>query len=306
VQNFYVALCEREHPDTFSFPYEVDEHDSYRGSVRQLSGSLTASVARRGEPLLVDRVRYDELAAAGEIERYGAPPASWLGVPLILDEVVIGVVAVQSYADNKLYTQKDIEIMQFVSKQIAVAIERKRAEQALLESREYLRYMAHHDPLTHLPNRVLFYDRLKYAITQARRYKREVALLFLDLDGFKAVNDTLGHDIGDMLLQEVAHRLSACVRESDTVARMGGDEFTTILPDIYQREDATIVAQKILASLVQPFIIAGHSLSVTASIGLSLYPSDTTDMEELIRQADHAMYHAKESGKNQYYWAGAK
>jgi diguanylate cyclase (GGDEF)-like protein len=161
-------------------------------------------------------------------------------------------------------------------------------------------YLAEHDALTELPNRVLLNDRLTQAMALARRHDKKVALLFLDLDHFKHVNDSLGHTAGDKLLQSVAARLTACVRTSDTVSRQGGDEFLVLLSEIRGMQDATRFAEKISAALAMPQLISRHELRVTASIGISVYPDDGESVEMLIDRADTAMYHAKEHGRNNY------
>jgi diguanylate cyclase (GGDEF)-like protein/PAS domain S-box-containing protein len=159
-------------------------------------------------------------------------------------------------------------------------------------------YLAQHDGLTDLPNRALLADRLQQAIALASRRKRQLALLFLDLDRFKHVNDSLGHAIGDRLLQSVAHRLVSCVRSSDTVSRQGGDEFVILLPDISHSEDAAISGEKIRQALSTPHSIDQHDLHITGSIGIATYPDDGTESEKLLQHADFAMYHAKENGRN--------
>jgi diguanylate cyclase (GGDEF)-like protein len=161
-------------------------------------------------------------------------------------------------------------------------------------------YLAQHDFLTGLPNRVLLDDRLTQAIAMARRNSHNLAVLFVDLDRFKNVNDGLGHVIGDSLLQSVSARLVQCVRDSDTVSRHGGDEFVVVLSEIEHRDDAGVSAQRIIDSLVAPHAVAHHHLHVTATIGISIYPADGHDAETLIKCADTAMYHAKESGRNSY------
>ena len=175
--------------------------------------------------------------------------------------------------------------------------ERKRLERQLA-------HLAHYDELTGLPNRALFFDRLRHAIAQAKRQQTPFALLFADLDGFKAVNDAHGHDTGDALLQAVAERFAGCIRESDTLARMGGDEFTVILSAIAHGEDAGIVADKLLRSLDAPFDINGHSCRISASIGISLYPANGEEVETLLNRADNAMYAIKHSGKGAYRYYG--
>ena len=171
--------------------------------------------------------------------------------------------------------------------------ERKRVEQSI-------RHMAHHDALTGLPNRSLFRDRLTHAMAQADRYHQKLAVMFLDLDRFKAINDTLGHNVGDQLLKIAAERLRSCVRDSDTVARLGGDEFTVIVEDIVEDHDAAAVAQKILDTLSQPFNLYGHEVFISVSVGVTLYPSDDENADNLLRNADSAMYRAKEFGRNNF------
>lgn len=165
---------------------------------------------------------------------------------------------------------------------------------------ETIRYQAYHDLLTQLPNRALFNDHLNLALAQARHHQRKLAVMFLDLDRFKTINDSLGHHIGDGLLQRVACLLSSCLREGDTVARQGGDEYTVLLPQITHNKDAAIVAEKIHSTLNQPLNIEGHRLQVTTSIGISIFPDDGTDAATLMKNADIAMYHAKGSGKGTY------
>lgn len=185
------------------------------------------------------------------------------------------------------------------------AIEKKRAEDQIL-------HMAYYDNLTSLPNRVLFQDRLNQAIVQAERYGRRSAMLFLDLDNFKRINDTFGHRIGDLLLKAVADRLKESVRDSDsvarqhtdilnvTVARQGGDEFTVLLSEVREPQDVARVAQRFLDKLSRPFLLDGHEVFITASIGIAIYAIDGKDMDSLLKNADAAMYHAKGQGKNNY------
>ncbi|APV50103.1 hypothetical protein BWI17_10660 [Betaproteobacteria bacterium GR16-43] len=167
-----------------------------------------------------------------------------------------------------------------------------------LNTERTIHYMAHHDALTGLPNRRLMQDRLNQAIMSARRKQRHVAVLFLDLDRFKVVNDTLGHESGDFILRDVAQRLMSCVREVDTVSREGGDEFVVILPDLERPENARVVADKILKELMRPVDISGHEIHITTSIGISHYPNDATDVSHLLKHADNAMYQAKDAGRN--------
>ncbi|CAM2008882.1 sensor domain-containing protein [Acanthopleuribacter pedis] len=168
------------------------------------------------------------------------------------------------------------------------------------ESEAIIRRQANFDPLTELPNRILFMDRLGQALELAKRMKTKAALLFIDLDRFKLVNDSLGHAVGDILLQEAAVRLRDCARSSDTVARLGGDEFTIILPNLKESHHAEVVARKALAELAKPFNIEGHQLYISGSIGITLYPDDGDSIRDLLKQADTAMYGAKEAGRNAF------
>jgi diguanylate cyclase (GGDEF)-like protein len=171
--------------------------------------------------------------------------------------------------------------------------DRRRAEAQIV-------YHAYHDVLTDLPNRTLFMERLRLNLTQAKRQKRRFSVVYLDLDRFKLINDTFGHSVGDSFLQGVANRLRGCVREADTVARVGGDEFVVLVPEVPREEDLTVIAQKLLETVSQPFPVDGRSLHVTASIGISSYPADGEEPEILVRNADTAMYRAKELGRNSF------
>ncbi len=164
--------------------------------------------------------------------------------------------------------------------------EQRRAEEAI-------RWQAHHDALTGLPNRALLYDRLNQVLAMSQRSGESAALLFLDLDDFKHVNDTLGHDAGDRLLQIVAARLTGCLRVEDTVARLGGDEFVVLLPSLHAAGDAAQIAQKILAEIAKPFVIDHHEMEVTASVGIGIFPFDARDAALLMKAADDAMYRFK-------------
>ena len=181
-----------------------------------------------------------------------------------------------------------------------LAQSRRREAQAKIAHAEQVEYLAYHDALTSLPNRSLFSKLLGQFIAQAQRHGKLLAVAFLDLDRFKQINDTLGHEAGDQLLQEVARRLKSCVRESDAIARLGGDEFVVILPELRDEQDAAGIARKILTTLARPFTLLGQEFRVTASIGISTYPLGGQDEQTLTKNADIAMYHAKEAGKNNF------
>jgi len=200
---------------------------------------------------------------------------------LLLVSVVIGVTLLRW------------QIVPLVRQLVNEISERKRAE-------ERLNYMAHYDQLTGLPNRILFNDLLKQAMIEAAAHERLVALMFLDLDRFKTINDTLGHETGDALLKAVAERLRDCLRRGDTVARLSGDEFALVFADMAHIDDASRLAQKILDRFTTPFRIGERDLFITSSIGITLYPFDQDDANTLLKNADAAMYRAKEQGRNNY------
>lgn len=214
----------------------------------------------------------------------------------------VPIVVLSNTADERLAVQsvqrgaQDFLVKDHVNGHLLLRSLRYAIERKLMEER--LHNLAHHDSLTGLANRKLFYDRLKIALSSARRHDLSLALLLLDLNEFKSINDTYGHQAGDQLLQEVARRISECVREADCVARMGGDEFTVVLADIRNADDAAAASRKILDQFERPFHIDGHKLAVHASIGISLFPNDADHLEDLVRSADIAMYRAKKEGGN--------
>ena len=209
------------------------------------------------------------------------------------------------------YLSKPIEPLILKGK-VGIFLQLWRQKQALVEAlaekedlNNKLRELAEYDSLTSLPNRSLFIDRLKQALHLAERNQHAGALMFIDLDKFKDVNDTLGHDSGDQLLIQAADRLSSCVRKSDTVARLGGDEFTIILQSANEENSAEIVAEKILEHLSTPFQLDKHEVQIGGSIGITTFPNDATDVIELLKLADTAMYQAKNAGRNTFRFYNA-
>ncbi|MBI5752043.1 MAG: EAL domain-containing protein [Hydrogenophilales bacterium] len=201
--------------------------------------------------------------------------------------------------DGKLYpVEVRLQLSQTESTPVFVAIIQDITERQ--QSEERLHHLAHHDLLTNLPNRLLLQDRMALAMREAHQRERLVAVLFLDLDRFKNINDTLGHDTGDSLLKAVAERLTICLRPGDTVSRLGGDEFTILLANVAHVDDVTRVAQKILDQFIPPFRIGGRDLFISPSIGITLYPLDDKSIENLLKDADVAMYHAKDLGGNTF------
>jgi len=413
-RNFYIALRD-EAAGGIVFPYFVDAFDK-APPLRTPGKTLTDYVLRTAEPLFAPPEVFAEMVARGDIELSGAPSIDWLGVPLLRGEKAFGVLAVQSYDEGARFTEADRDMLTFVSRHVASALERVRARDALRESEarfralaetapcaifiyqgsefrfvnaaaaalsgytpdellrlgfadlvhpdfralvkergfarqrgeevpgryefkiltkggeerwldfssgliefggrsaalgmafditdrkrgdERMRTLAYHDPLTGLPNRLLFQDRLQVAVAQAHRSRERLGVLFVDLDGFKLINDSLGHAVGDRVLERVAERLVSCVREGDTVARLGGDEFTLILPGLDRALEVVPAAEKILHVLRRPLRVEARELYVTASMGVSVYPDDGEDALTLVKNADTAMYRAKEQGRDQ-------
>ncbi len=175
-------------------------------------------------------------------------------------------------------------------------------QEELREQKDRLHYLAHHDTLTNLANRVLFEDRLNQAILRAKRHKTKIALFFIDLNKFKQINDSLGHKVGDEVLKKVSAIMKEEIREEDSIARIGGDEFTIIIENIHESQEAKILANKVLVALEKPILYNENSLHISASFGISIYPDDTTDAQILLKYADIAMYKAKESGINILYF----
>jgi len=192
------------------------------------------------------------------------------GVPVILDDQQIGILAMYNDISERVKTE------------------------------QHLKHLAPHDPLTMLPNRSLFYEHLDQALHRARRNNTRLAVYFLDLDGFKAVNDLLGHAQGDRLLQEVASRFNEALRSSDIVARLGGDEFAFVCENLSAPEDAAIIAEKMLISLARKIGMAGQEIAISGSIGISLFPEDGGEARDLLRHADAAMYRVKGQGKQHF------
>jgi diguanylate cyclase (GGDEF)-like protein len=208
----------------------------------------------------------------------------------------IARLAVQCGAQD--YLLKDRLDGYSLSKAVNNMLERSARAEALFVESERASYLAQHDFLTDLPNRMLLNDRLTQAIAAARRHGASLAVLFVDVDHFKRINDSLGHTIGDLLLKSISRRLVTCVRTSDTVSRHGGDEFVVLLSEVTRPDDAALSADKILAALRAPYCIEHQDLRITASVGIGVYPDDGTDAETLLKNADRALLHAKAHGRN--------
>ena len=221
------------------------------------------------------------------------PSLPWIHFPIRAKDQVIGVIQLESDETGQLWAMDRRLAMRIVARMVTDVLEKLQAERNT-------RFLAYYDSLTQLPNRQLFWDRTEQAIHMARRNGKQVAVLFLDLDSFKAVNDTLGHEGGDLLIQSVAEMLCLHLRKSDTVARFGGDEFLVLLSNIANRDDIPAIAGKLMGLFRQPFNVKGQEVFMTSSAGVAIYPNDGEDAQTLIKHADYAMYSAKEKGKNQF------
>lgn len=278
--SFLVALYDADTRE-LSFPCHVEEPGE-TPTLLEAARVLCHEVVQTGEPLLLVPGQPSGCHADLD-ERVDVGAFCWLAAPLRSGLDSIGAVLLSSPVEFARYDEKDQELLQFVASQVATAIERKR-----LYAR--LQQMARYDELTGLPNRGFLLDRLKTALSRARRDSEPLAVLYLDLNGFKQVNDSYGHLAGDLLLKEFARRLQTCVREADTVARIGGDEFVVLLERCELGEYAGIVIEKIRAAMQPPVRIIGIELRIEPSIGAAHYPEDGEDEAQLLRHADQAMY----------------
>lgn len=250
---------------------------------------------------LIQGMKYPEIAVATvefsnkrfSVGEHAERCVNALTTPIIVNEKNIGQLKVAYIEEVPFILPEEQNLLDTIAHDLSKCLERKEAEQRITD-------MATHDELTGLPNRHLLQDRIKQVLAHNHRNHQQMAVLFIDLDHFKVINDSLGHDIGDLLLQEVSARLVACIRKQDTVARQGGDEFIVVLHTIANSLDASSVAQKLLDALVQPYRIKEKELHIGGSIGISIYPDDGNNADTLLRHSDIAMYHAKELGRNNY------
>lgn len=282
--NFFIALLDHD-TDTLKLAYLRDLHSDRFCDLRNISvmgnRSLSSRILKTGRPLLLSKKEQLELG------RIGTPCESWIGVPLVIEGKNIGVMVVQDYVNPTAYNESHLQLMVSVSEQVAMAIQRKHNE-------EQLAYQATHDFLTGLPNRLLFSQRLDIALTQNARYKNShFSVLLLDLDRFKLVNDSMGHQAGDELLRQASGRFVSCLREVDTIARFGGDEFAVLLEGTESTHDTLVIIDRLQTCLLEPFNIFGEEVHTTASIGVIINTRRYNLADEILRDADLAMYKAK-------------
>lgn len=302
-------IFEFVHPDDLEYTRNTAEHVMNTGSINQVEnryirkdGSvvhimwtarwLTGDKLRIGVARDITQRRHNE---AVQVALYAISEVSHTATDLPdlqakLHDIVNGL-DIPNFHDEASQSDQDTAHWQLIATQVSEALTRR-------ELFDRLRYVAQYDPLTGLPNRELLSDRIRTTLARARRQQTSFALLFIDLNGFKRVNDSLGHAAGDQLLQLVAHRLSQSVRESDTAARLGGDEFVILVERISERLSAQDVADKLRAAFEQPFLVDGTELAIAPSIGVAVYPYDGEDEFALLKHADNAMYAAKGRGRS--------
>ena len=260
---------------------------------------LSGIAFRTQQPCLSNDYLTDPRVAAFHAIVQGDGARSGAAFPLIIRGLAVGVMIYMS-TEPDTFTPEFAGLLQRLADNVSFALENFERADEKTKADERIEYLASHDSLTKLPNRETFNELLRHAIEGASRHQRSLALLFIDLDRFKIINDSLGHDAGDMLLLEVANRLRGVLRASDVVARLGGDEFVVILEEIAERNDVERIAGHLLSALGRPMQLSGHECHATASIGIAMYPSDGLDAQTLTKNADMAMYLAKEDGKNAF------
>ncbi|HJV87938.1 MAG TPA: EAL domain-containing protein [Noviherbaspirillum sp.] len=226
---------------------------------------------------------------------------SSIALPLKIDQNMFGVLSIYS-RDPESFAEDEVRLLEELATDLTFGISTLRVRIQREAAEEKLAFLAHYDPLTHLPNRVLLRDRFERAAARAARQHRRVAMLVLDLDNFKRVNDSLGHEVGDLLLLRVVERLKHCISEGDTISRQSGDEFVILLQDLYDTGAVGRIAQSILDAVSEPFEIGEHTISTSFSIGIGMYPGDGNDFDTLLKNTDAALYHAKDNGRDTYHF----
>ncbi|HJW81382.1 MAG TPA: EAL domain-containing protein, partial [Acidiferrobacterales bacterium] len=309
-------------PAGLAFVHDIRERLRTEEQMRKLSSALEQTadsvvITDRNGVIEYVNLGFERLTGYGRADALGQTPRlvksgkqgagfyKKLWDTILAGEVFSDVFVNRRKDGSLYYEEKTISPLKGPAGQVTHFVATGKDVSERVQAQERLQHMAQHDALTELPNRALFLDRLRQSLARARWHQRLVAILFVDMDRFKTINDTLGHEVGDKLLQALAERLTASVREGDTVARFGGDEFVVLLDDVASEKDIGALAQKVIEAIIPPFVIDGQDLYITASIGVSLYPNDGEDSTTLLKNADIAMYRAKDLGKNTYQFYSA-
>tara|TARA_Y100001970_G_scaffold240945_1_gene304086 strand:+ start:3521 stop:5002 length:1482 start_codon:yes stop_codon:yes gene_type:complete len=261
-------------------------------SKKNIKGNIIETIINDRKALIYGKEEIEYLKENKKLHKTIKTPNSYIGSPLFIANEIIGVISIQSFDKNINYDEEQLSILNFISDQIAMAIDK-------VKSVQEMHYLAYYDKMTNLPNRTLFNDRAKIAFKNATRNKEKYVVLFLDLDEFKIVNDTMGHNAGDQLLKTISKRIVKSVREGDTISHWGGDEFT-ILSKIKNINDNKLLCNRILKNIKEKIIINRRKINCTVSIGGAIYPNDGNNIDELVQKADMAMYVSKTQGKDKY------
>lgn len=287
VNRFFVALYDSKR-ERLVFSHFYDDGERFQEPVPLRDGTMLEKVLRYKKSILANT---GESSCPVTEPPTGREGYDWLGAPLVSNYGVKGALVVQVTSGPFSYCAEDLDLLQFVARQVGSAIDRKRQEARL-------HHMAHHDPLTNLPNRTLFLDRMRMALKQAKRSGESVTLLYLDLCNFKSVNDCLGHAEGDEVLRVIARRIRSSVRDSDTVCRIGGDEFTVLLNNMHGDDDVHTLVEKISESIAVPIELQGKLFRFMVDMGTAVYPDNGESADQLLRHADSDMYKSKRKRLN--------
>jgi len=272
--------------------------EELRPNWRSDSPGVGPAAIHQGKTAINQSYQDPSMAALRDVAtRYGF--ASSIALPLMIRATPIGVLVIHA-SEPHAFGPEEVKLLEEMSGDLAFGIDTLRSRQEQAATERKLEHLAHHDPLTGLPNRVLLRDRFAQAAASAHRDGAGVAVLFLDLDNFKTVNDSLGHSVGDQLLLKVVERLRACIRASDTISRQGGDEFVILLNEVRDTAVVSIIAQSMMEAFADPFPLEGYLLNTSFSIGISLFPQDGLQFDTLLKAADTALHQAKDSGRNTY------
>ena len=289
IEEFTISLIE-DTEEIQEYNYSNNNKDFEVTSTLKLN--IIEPIIKDKKPLIYSSEQIEYLKDKNKLNKKFKTPNSYIGAPLIISKKIIGVVSIKIFDKNINYSEEELNILKFISDQIAMAIDK-------VQSVEEMHYLAYYDKMTKLPNRILFNDRAKFAFKNAQRTEEKYSVLFLDLDEFKIINDTMGHNAGDKLLKIVARKLIDSVREGDTISHWGGDEFT-ILSKINDIEDNQKLCQRILKEIKKEVKINNKKIDCSVSIGASIYPTHGDNIDELIQKADMAMYVSKTKGKDSF------